>query len=105
MENWWHDSTKQWGISIKTELTCFWSDLDIYNTVIGNDGITNMEVMLPSFCTFGDESVLSRASQCAVDLTDQLHVVQEGVESVEVREADQVRSAATCSLAEDKQMM
>lgn len=40
--------------------------------------------MLPSFCTFGDESVLSRAGQCAVDLADQLHVVQEGVESVEV---------------------
>lgn len=34
--------------------------------------------------TFGDKSVLSRAGQCAVDLADQLHVVQEGVESVEV---------------------
>lgn len=55
--------------------------------------------------TFGDQCVLSCACQCAVDLADQLHVVQEGVESVEVREADQVRSAATCSLAEDKQIM
>lgn len=34
--------------------------------------------------TFGHQRVLSRAGQCAVDLADQLHVVQEGVESVEV---------------------
>lgn len=56
-------------------------------------------------CTFGHKSVLSRAGQRAVDLADQLHVVQKGVEGVEVREANQVRGAATCSLAEDKQRM
>lgn len=48
--------------------------------------------------TFGHERVLPRAGQCAVDLAQQLHVVQEGVEGVEVRETDHVRGAATCSL-------
>lgn len=55
--------------------------------------------------TFGHERVLPRAGQCAVDLTQQLHVVQEGVEGVEVRETDHVRGAATCSLAEQRQSM
>lgn len=58
-----------------------------------------------NLCTFGHERVLPRACQCAVDLTDQLHVVQEGVEGVEVREADHVRGAATCSLVEERQRM
>lgn len=48
--------------------------------------------------TFGDQRVLARAGQCAVDLADQLHVVEEGVEGVEVGEADHVRGAAPCSL-------
>lgn len=53
--------------------------------------------------TFSHERVLPRASQCAVDLAYQLHVVQEGVEGIEVREADHVRGAAACSLAEERQ--
>ena len=52
--------------------------------------------------TFGHERVLSRASQRAVDLTNHLHVVQKGVEGIEVRETDQVGSAAPCSLVEER---
>ncbi len=48
--------------------------------------------------TFSDEHVLARPSESAVDFTDQFHVVQERVESIEVREAHHVRGAATCCL-------
>ena len=49
-------------------------------------------------CTFGNERVSVRAGEGAVDLADQLHVVEEGVEGVEVGEAHHVGGAASCSL-------
>lgn len=52
--------------------------------------------------TFGHQRVLPRAGHGAVDLSDQLHVVQKGVEGVKVGEADHVGGAASCSLAKDK---
>ena len=52
--------------------------------------------------TFGHECVFSRAGQRAIDLADQLHVVQQGVKCVEVREANHVGGAATCSLEEER---
>lgn len=52
-------------------------------------------------CTFGDESVFARASEGAVDLADQLHVVEEGIEGIEVGEAHHVGGAASCSLRGD----
>lgn len=48
--------------------------------------------------TFGDQSVSVRAGDGAVNLADQLHVVEQGVEGVEVREAHHVGGAASCSL-------
>lgn len=48
--------------------------------------------------TFSHLRVLPCACHCAVDLTDHLHVVQEGIEGIEVGEADHVSSAAPCSL-------
>lgn len=51
--------------------------------------------------TFGDECVSIRAGQGAVHLADQLHVVEEGIEGIEVREAHQVGGAAPSSLEEE----
>lgn len=48
--------------------------------------------------TFGDQCVPVGAGQSAIDLTDQLHVVEEGIEGVEVGEAHHVRRAASCCL-------
>lgn len=48
--------------------------------------------------TFGDERVSVRAGQGAVDLAHQLHVVEEGVEGIEVGEAHHVGGAASRSL-------
>lgn len=48
--------------------------------------------------TFGNERVSVCAGEGAVNLTDQLHVVEEGVEGIEVGEAHQVGGAASCSL-------
>lgn len=53
--------------------------------------------------TFGDERVSVRAGEGAVNLAHQLHVVEEGVEGVEVGEADHVGGAASCSLEEEPQ--
>lgn len=50
--------------------------------------------------TFSHQCVLPCAGHCAVDLSDQLHVVQKGIEGVKIGEADHVRGAATCSLVE-----
>ena len=64
-----------------------------------------------SFCaslsltvTFGDFHIPAVASQGAVDLSDQLHVVEKRIEAIEVREADLVRSAATSNLGKDGNM-
>lgn len=54
--------------------------------------------------TFGDFHVPAVASQGAVDLSDQLHVVEKRIEAIEVREADLVRSAATSNLGKDGNM-
>lgn len=48
--------------------------------------------------TFGDQGVFVSASEGAVDLADQLHVVEESVEGIEVGEAHHVGDAASCSL-------
>lgn len=48
--------------------------------------------------TFGDERVPVGAGEHAVDLADQLHVVEQGVEGVEVREAHHVGGAASGGL-------
>lgn len=56
-------------------------------------------------CTFGHERVLPRASQCAVNLANKLHVVQERIEGIEVREADHVRGTSSGSLAERRKAM
>lgn len=50
--------------------------------------------------TFGDQRVSVRAGDGAVNLADQLHVVEQGVEGVEVREAHHVGGAASCSLTQ-----
>ena len=52
-------------------------------------------------CTFGQEYVSVRAGEGAVNLADKLHVVEEGVEGVEVGEAHHVGGAASCSLEKD----
>lgn len=44
--------------------------------------------------TFGDQRVSVRAGHRAVNLADQLHVVEQGVEGVEVGEAHHVGGAA-----------
>lgn len=49
-------------------------------------------------CTFGDERVPVGAGEHAVNLAHQLHVVEEGVEGVEVREAHHVGGAASGGL-------
>lgn len=49
-------------------------------------------------CTFGDERVPVGAGKRAVNLADQLHVVEKGVEGVEVREAHHVGGAASGGL-------
>lgn len=54
--------------------------------------------------TFGDQRVSVRACDGAVNLADQLHVVEQGVEGVEVREAHHVGGAASCSLRGDTKM-
>lgn len=54
--------------------------------------------------TFGDFHVSAVASQGAVDLSDQLHVVEKRIKAIEVREADLVRSAATSNLGKDGNM-
>jgi len=41
------------------------------------------------------------ASEGAVNLADQLHVVEEGVEGIEVGEAHHVGGVASCSLEKD----
>lgn len=51
-------------------------------------------------CTFGDFYVSAVASQGAVDLSDQLHVVEQRVEAIEVGEADLMGCAATRGLGE-----
>lgn len=48
--------------------------------------------------TFRDESFFVRAGEGAVNLADQLHAVEEGVEGSEVGEAHHVGGAASCSL-------
>lgn len=45
--------------------------------------------------TFGDQCVPVGADQGAVDLADQLHVVEEGIEGVEVGEAHHMGGAAS----------
>lgn len=69
---------------------------------LGNDGESTFfcsnVVVVVSFdaaLTFGDERVPVGAGQGAVDLADQLHVVEEGVEGVEVGEAHHVGGAAS----------
>lgn len=66
---------------------------------LGNDGFcSNVVVVVVSIgaaLTFGDERVPGGAGQGAVDLADQLHVVEEGVEGVEVGEAHHVGGAAS----------
>lgn len=54
--------------------------------------------------TFGDQRVSVRAGDGAVNLADQLHVVEQGVEGVEVGEAHHVGGAASCSLRGDPKM-
>lgn len=49
-------------------------------------------------CTFGDKRVPVGAGEHAVNLADQLHVVEESVEGVEVREAHHVGGAASGGL-------
>lgn len=51
--------------------------------------------------TFGNKRVSRCADQGAVDLADQLHVVEEGVEGIEVGEAHHVGGTASCSLEKD----
>lgn len=51
--------------------------------------------------TFCNKSVFVCASKGAVNLADQLHVAEEGVEGVEVGEAHHVGGAASCSLQKD----
>lgn len=51
--------------------------------------------------TFGDEGVSVRARHRAVDLANQLHVVEESIEGIEVGEADHVGGAPSCSLWKD----
>lgn len=48
--------------------------------------------------TFGDQRVSVRARHRAVNLADQLHVVEQGVEGVEVGEAHHVGGAASGGL-------
>lgn len=48
--------------------------------------------------TFGDQRVSVRAGHGAVNLANQLHVVEQGVEGVEVREAHHMGGAASCGL-------
>lgn len=49
-------------------------------------------------CTFGNKRVSVCAGQGAVNLADQLHVVEEGVEGVKVGKAHHVGGAASCGL-------
>lgn len=51
--------------------------------------------------TFGNKRVSVRACEGAVNLAHQLHVVEECVEGIEVREADHVGGASPCSLERD----
>lgn len=51
--------------------------------------------------TFSDKCVPVSPSQGAVDLADNLHVVEESVEGIEVGEAHHVGGAPSCSLQED----
>jgi len=53
-------------------------------------------------CTFGDLYISTVTSQGAVDLSNQLHVVEQRVEAVEVGEADLMRCAAPCNLGKKK---
>lgn len=52
--------------------------------------------------TFGDESVFVRARHRAVNLADQLHVVEESIEGIEVGEAHHVGGAPSRSLQQDQ---
>ena len=52
-------------------------------------------------CTFGHKCVFVSAGEGAVNLADQLHVVEEGVEGIEVGEAHHVGGTASCSLEKD----
>lgn len=51
--------------------------------------------------TFGNKRRFVCASKGAVNLADQLHVVEEGVEGIEVGEAHHVGGGASCSLEKD----
>lgn len=51
--------------------------------------------------TFGNKCVSVCAGEGAVNLADQLHVVEEGVEGIEVGEAHHVGGTASCSLKRD----
>lgn len=48
--------------------------------------------------TFGNEGVLARAGYCAVDFPNDLHIVEERVESIKEREANHVSSASSHDL-------
>lgn len=92
-------------IVLKTEciLTCEWAMPDVYTLVYINISICfwiYVHVCIVKG-TFGDFQVSAMASQRAVDLSDQLHVVEQRVEAVEVREADLVRRTAPCDLVKD----
>ncbi len=52
--------------------------------------------------TFGDERVSVSAGEGAVNLAHQLHVVEEGVEGIEVGEAHHVGGAASRSLKRER---
>lgn len=55
-----------------------------------------------SSATFGNFNISAVARQGAVDLSDQLHVVEQWVEAVEVWEADLMRCAAPRNLEEEE---
>lgn len=53
--------------------------------------------------TFSDFHISAVASQSAVDLSNQLHVVEQRVEAVEVGEADLMRRATPCNLGKKEE--
>lgn len=53
--------------------------------------------------TFSDFHISAVASQSAVDLSNQLHIVEQRVEAVEVGEADLMRRATPCNLGKKEE--
>lgn len=54
-------------------------------------------------CTFSDLHISTVACQGSVDLSNQLHVVEQRVEAIKIGEADLMRCAASCNLSKERE--